>query len=372
MITPLPPPDYGGIAVWARIVRATLGTSPDWELDFVDTKLRYRAILNMSWPARLVAGSVQAIQDTHRMRRRLRAGRPSLVHLCTSGGLASLKDILMLRLARNSGIPSVIHYHMGRLPSIVLRRGLEWRLTRRAMSLASAIATLDQRSENCVKAALPGQRVVRLPNMVELDAIDEISRRPLPEDPLPPNCPRIVFVGHLVPTKGLRELVESCARLAQAGCTFALDLVGPFPAAFRDELRSIVGRSPVAGWLRMHGGVEHQRAVQYVAAADLFVLPSYTEGAPNVILEAMASSRAILSTTVGAVPEMLDWQGPQECGVCVPPQDLESLLSALRALLADPQKRRELGQRARRRVEELYSAPVACQELVGLWKALAT
>ena len=57
--------------------------------------------------------------------------------------------------------------------------------------------------------------------------------------------------------------------------------------------------------------------IRHIAKADLLVLPSYTEGAPMVVLEAMACGRAILATSVGAVPEMFDIGGPEECGVCI-------------------------------------------------------
>ena len=62
-----------------------------------------------------------------------------------------------------------------------------------------------------------------------------------------------------------------------------------------------------------------------LSASDVFVLPSYTEGFPNVIIEAMAMGKPIIATSVGAIPEMLD----EGCGVVVPPKDADSLQKAL-------------------------------------------
>jgi glycosyltransferase involved in cell wall biosynthesis len=117
--------------------------------------------------------------------------------------------------------------------------------------------------------------------------------------------------------------------------------------------------------------MERGEAIRHIAHADIFVLPSYTEGMPNVVLEAMACERAILSTTVGAMPEMLDIGGPGECGVCVPPRNADALADAIRNLLQNPQLRDQLGRKARQRVVQVYSVPIACGLLVDLWRSVS-
>jgi glycosyltransferase involved in cell wall biosynthesis len=89
-----------------------------------------------------------------------------------------------------------------------------------------------------------------------------------------------------------------------------------------------------------------------------------------VILEALAASRAILSTTVGAVPEILDIGGSHECGVCVAPRDTDALADALGCLLRDPNKRQDLARKARQRAEQVYDARVSSQRLLELWRAV--
>ena len=369
IIAPLPPPDHGGIVRWARIIRAEFASKPEVALRFIDTAVRFRAVTNKSLPVRWIGGSVQALRDTFRVYRQLKGYRPNVLHLCTSGGPASLKDVLILRLARRFQVPSVIHYRMGRLPDIIARNGAEWKLTRRAMRLADVVIPLDKNSEGCVKAALPEARIVKLPNFVEIDEVDRICG----EEPAPGGCPkggvRLVYAGHVVPTKGLRDLVEACVRLPD--CRLSLDIVGPVGAAFQKELKSIAARMSNGEWLRMLGPMDHEETIRYIAAADVFVLPSHTEGMPNVILEAMACGRTILSTAVGAVPEMLDIGGPEECGVCVPAKDVGALTEAIRMLSGNGEKRAELAGNARRRAERLYSVPVGCEQLFDLWRSVS-
>jgi glycosyltransferase involved in cell wall biosynthesis len=275
----------------------------------------------------------------------------------------------MLRLARLLGVPSAIHYHMGRLPAIIGRAGLEWKLTRQAMSLADAVILLDQESERAVRPVLPHPRITTLPNMVETDRVEEISRRKNGVAPHPVEGLKIVYAGHVIPTKGIRELVEACTRLT--GQVFELHLAGPLDDAFREQLLALARSRAPAPWLHIHGAMSQEAAIEQIASADLFVLPSYTEGAPNVILEAMACGRTILSTTVGAIPEMLDLDGPQPCGLCVPPRDTQALLGAMARLLGDPALRRQLAERAQQRVKQMYAAPLACAKLADLWRAVA-
>jgi glycosyltransferase involved in cell wall biosynthesis len=368
LVTPVPPPHHGGIANWTRIISRGLADISDVEPLFVDTSVRVRSAVNTSWPIRLVGGSIQGLRDTYRLYGRLKADRPDVVHICTSGGPAALKDLLMLRLAAAFGAPCVLHYHMGRMPGIIARGGSEWKLIRQAMLRAGAVVLLDQKSEEAVTAVLPGVTEVRLPNMVEIDAVDVVRNESRASSA--PNGPaHIVFVGHVVPNKGMRELVTACVRLRPR--PMVLDVVGPVAPAFRDELQAIAQSAGEASWLQMHGSLPHHAALQRIAQADLVVLPSYTEGMPTVVLEAMACGKAIVSTTVGAVAEMLDIGGPEQCGVCVAPRDVDALTAAIARMLDRPDERNDLGCKGRQRAEKHYSVPVGCGQLVELWRSVS-
>jgi len=364
---PVPPPDHGGIINWTRIMRRGMSQEPSVSLTFIDTTLRYRAVTNNSLTLRLIGGSAQALRDTYRLYRRLRNDRPDVLHLCTSGGPATLKDILMLQMAKWFGVPSIIHYRMGRLPGIAARGGIEWRLTSRAMSLASVVVPLDNRSEACVKTVLPNDRIARLPNMVEIDVIDA-ARKALEASHRKAGPCRVLFAGHVLPAKGVKELVLACARLHNIPLT--LDVVGPVGSSFRRELVEAAAVRGNGSWLRLHGTMSHEETIRRILQADLFVLPSYTEGMPNVVLEAMACGVAIVATTVGAIPEMLDIGG-DECGVCVPPRDVDALAAALASLADNSDAREKLAIHARRRAEEYYSVPVACEQLLNLWRSVS-
>ena len=152
-----------------------MADSPDWKLQFVDINARYRKVTNHSRLARLTGGSIHAMQNLDLMvYQAMKRLRPKLVHVCTSGGLATPRDILTLRIVKHFGVPSLIHYRMGQIPRIFTEKGREWRWTVTAMKLADVVVTLDRRSEACVRECLPDKRVITLPNMVEVDELDAI------------------------------------------------------------------------------------------------------------------------------------------------------------------------------------------------------
>ncbi len=367
VVAPLPPPDFGGIANWSRILRKTFAESPHWRLHFVDSAARYRAVTTHALIARLIGGSFHACQTIVAVYRSIKRLRPQIMHICTSGGLSSARNIVSLRIARHFGIPRLIHYRMGAIPKAFAKKGMEWRWTLRAMKLADVVITLDRRSEACVRESLPGKRVVTLPNMVEVDALDAICAAMKPRSPETQEF-HVTFVGQIIPAKGVAELVEACAKLA--GCGLRLNLVGPIADKFRKQLVELAAGDTPRDWLRFYGSKSHDEAVCIMFNADLIALPSYSEGFPNVVLEAMALSKAVLATSVGAIPEMLDIGGEEECGIIVPPREIEPLAAAIERLMNDPQLRSDLGKRARRRAERLYAAPVASRRLADLWDSL--
>jgi glycosyltransferase involved in cell wall biosynthesis len=344
-----------------------LAESPRWSPRFIDTFARYRKVTNQLILPRLIGGTFRAIKTLWAIYRSIKWQYPEIIHICTSGGLATPRNIFTLSIARHFGVPSLIHYRMGALPKVFAKKGMEWRLTLKAMKMADVIITLDSRSEESVRECLPTKRVVALPNMVEIDVMDAMR---VNADTFARKAEgfHVTFVGQILHSKGIVELVEAGTKLADRG--LHLDFVGPVSKSFQAKLTRMAAAVNSADWLHFHGSKPHYDAIYIMAVADLVVLPSYSEGFPNVVLEAMALGKPVLATDVGAVPEMLDIGGEEECGVIVPPREVEPLAAALERLMGDPSLRLEFGKKARRRVGRLYSVPVACAQLTDLWESL--
>jgi glycosyltransferase involved in cell wall biosynthesis len=103
--------------------------------------------------------------------------------------------------------------------------------------------------------------------------------------------------------------------------------------------------------------------MEFLAQASVFVLPSYTEGFPNAVLEAMALGKPIIGTRVGAIPEMLTG----DCGVLIAPKNAREIRDALKLLLNDNELRKRLAGKARARVTEEYSLESVFHRYKQVW-----
>lgn len=136
----------------------------------------------------------------------------------------------------------------------------------------------------------------------------------------------VVYVGRLVPEKGLRELLDAMATLAPQRPKLQLALVGEGP--MRAELDAKVAADST---LRVHlpGAQGPDEVARWMAASDLVTLPSYSEGHPNVLVEALACGRPVVATPVGGIPEVVD----ADCGLLVAARDPIALAAGLRDAL---------------------------------------
>ena len=160
----------------------------------------------------------------------------------------------------------------------------------------------------------------------------------------------ILFVGRLVEHKNLPRLLQAFAQVVKQRPRTRLLLAGSGP--LHDALAAQIGQLGLQDHALLLG--EQSEVPALMEAADLVVLPSLREGLSNVVLEAMALGRAVLSTPVGGIPQAID-NGRH--GVLVEPTDTDALARALLTLIDDPALRERLGRAAQHKVLEQYSPP---------------
>ena len=136
----------------------------------------------------------------------------------------------------------------------------------------------------------------------------------------------IVFVGRLETPKGTLELLAACVKIQNEVPRLRLVYVGDGP---EERRLAEMARAHNAGWVQLMGAQAPEAVAQWLAAADLLALPSYAEGCPNVVIEALSCGRPVVATNVGGIPELVD----ESCAVLAPPRDLPALAQALRSAL---------------------------------------
>jgi len=281
-----------------------------------------------------------------------------VMHLTSSASLSLLKDIRLLKKAKKKGIKTVIHFRFGRIPELSKSQNWEWKLLTKVVRLADVAIVIDEQSLKVLQD-LHFTNVRYLANPISPQVLDVISKMDVAREPR-----TLLFCGHVVKTKGVFELIDACAQIP----SIKLKMVGHVTQEMKAELEQY---SNNASWLTIAGEEPYSEVIRDMLSCDVFVLPTYTEGFPNVILESMACGSAIATTSVGAIPEMLDMASAEPCGLCCEPKDVEGLRRNIQYFLDHPDEARECGSRAVKRVNQMYAMPKVWEQMVGIWREIS-
>ena len=165
-----------------------------------------------------------------------------------------------------------------------------------------------------------------------------------------PTAPRLVCVGRLCEQKGQLLLVEAAARLKEAGRSFQLVLVGD--GEMRPNVEQLIERYGLRETVMITGWMSGDDVRDELLKARAMVLPSFAEGLPVVIMEALGLGRPVISTYVAGIPELVE---NGKCGWLVPAGSVDALEVAMKEVLdADVADLARLGQEGRRRVAEFH------------------
>jgi glycosyltransferase involved in cell wall biosynthesis len=174
-----------------------------------------------------------------------------------------------------------------------------------------------------------------------------------------PALRRLVCVGRLCEQKGQLLLVEAARRLAAQGIAFELVLAGD--GELRSEIEASIRQHKLQDRVHITGWISGMEVREHIQAARALVLPSFAEGLPIVIMEAMALKRPVISTFVAGIPELVQ---PGEHGWLVPAGDVEALADVMRACLETPNETLDrMGETARKRVIERHSVDTEVAKL---------
>ena len=334
LIAPCPPP-YGGISNWSQIVIDGIRKHfADIDLNVIDISPQKRETEGRNLFNRAVDGITSTFRALWIVKRALKSGKPDSVHITTSGSLALLRDYLLLRFFRKHKIFSVYHMHFGRTAEIIKNGSWERILLKHAVKHAGSVVILDSLGLNALKELLPQLRVKKINNPISIKG-----------EPRIPSSKYYMFLGWVVKTKGIEELISAWN---QADINASLRIVGPYQESYLEYLHQ-------AGYdfnnIIFEGEKGHDEAMEILSGCEAFILPSYSEGCPYVILEAMSFKKPIIASNVGNIPNMLN----NECGILVEPHSSIQLCEAIKKIESDSGLKIRIGSNAYKRVLEEYS-----------------
>jgi len=306
----------------------------------------------------LLAGVGAQLRLLGRVAAEVAFGRRQIVHIHTCSGFPFWRDCVHAGAARLLGARVVWHVHGGMFGEFAARQGRAGgRLMRLALTAASAVIVLSEDWVRRLRAVAPRARWRVVPNGVPLGPISTV----------PADGERVfLFLGNLGAPKGGRDLVEATAVAVSRGFGGRIDLAGkeiePGDAAALTEL---IGKHRCQSHVRLLGVISGEVKASALASAWCMVLPSHAEGLPMAILEAMACGLPIISTRVGAIPEVIT-DGVE--GFLIEPGDVEALADRMLRLEADAELRQRMGRAGRRRVEQSYSPDRTVERIVCVYR----
>ena len=260
-----------------------------------------------------------------------------------------------------AGVPHVITMHGRRYYAERFRRRLAMRAAIAASGRTVAVSHPLARALSR-DLFVRGSQIAVVPNGVSpapASAATSLRR----ELQLEPDARLLVAVGNLYPVKGHAHLIDALALLARRHPTLHLAISGR--GDLRDELRARAGAQGVLDRVHLLGLRGDIPAI--LAAADVFVLPSLSEGLPLALLEAMFAGCPIVASDVGEVSVAL---AGGDAGILVPPGDAHALAPAIDGLLQSTDRAKQLGERAARRARAEYHVSRMVERYVVLYEQL--
>jgi glycosyltransferase involved in cell wall biosynthesis len=235
-----------------------------------------------------------------------------------------------VRLAHKAGLPVVVKVHGSDL--LLLSKSKRGRLTAEALKQADGVIAVSCDLVSKVTAmGVASDRVRLVYNGIDAGVFHPGSRLEARRQLNVPEDRRVMlFVGNLAPVKGIELLIDACRMLKSSRQDFVCYIIGAGP--LRSALQIQIQDSGLDEQLKMLGQRAHGELPDWFRAADLFVLPSYSEGVPNVLLEACACGTRFVATRVGGIPEVAD----RGVGQLVESGNSRSLASAIRQQLDCP------------------------------------
>ena len=360
LVSPFSDNVVGGIVMWTKtIVNYHREHPDDIELCLLNNMNAVQVMAAANPLKRIFYGLKNYIPIYRKFKNKIASEKFDVVHICTSASLGLIRDYLVVKAAKIKNVKTAVHMHYGRIPKILKTKGWERFLLIQLIKRVDYTVVMDKESFNALRAKgfdnvcfLPNPLSPVVKNIVESQGV--LEREP----------GKIVFAGHICETKGVCELVAACRDIKG----LQLKLLGMIAVDNIYEKIMEIGDSNAENWLFVPGNRPYEEVIREMLTCSLFVLPSYSEGFPNVILESMACGCPIIATSVGAIPEMLDVNGGKPCGVCVPAKDVDALRNAIVELIDNPEKAAELGRNAKERVYGLYTMPNVWKQLVAIWQ----
>lgn len=289
--------------------------------------------------------------------------RPQIVHINTSLDLKGYwRDLVYLVVAKALGCKVVYQIHGGALPGEFFPRSrLLTGLLRHVLMWADVVVLLAKCEMIAYQQFVPRARLIRIANCVSI----EPDQGPVALNPAA--VLTVAYIGRLTASKGILETIEAVRILRDRGIDIRLTVAGAGDAL--DAIQRAIAAGGLASHVQLVGEVFGEAKQQLWRQTRVLALPSYHEGLPYALLEAMAHGVVPVASAVGAIPDVMQ---DRVHGLLVPPRDPKAVAQALARLAADRLMLQRLSDAARERAVTRYSVTLLADQFTELYESLST
>lgn len=271
--------------------------------------------------------------------------RPAVVAIHTSSRRSFVRTMPYLVMARALGLPVILHVHPMSFVDAYREGGPILRaITRLALRSSRAVVVLTDEIRRGLQEIAPATRIVVIPNPV-----DTAEHQPASSPRVSAERPTVLYMGWIIRAKGVYDLVDAIPYVKDVVPDARFLFAGNKEVA---KLTGLIAERRLGDTAYVLGWVTGDDRLKLLQTSDVLVLPSYSEGLPNVLLEAMASGLPVVTTPVGGIPSVVT---DESTGILVPPGAPHQLAKAIVRVLSDNELRMRLSANARHRMETSYS-----------------
>lgn len=285
---------------------------------------------------------------------------PLIVHIHTSSQNSFWRKLAFILSAKCFRRPVIFHLHGASFDVFYNDASpIKRLLIRKTLESCTKIITLSDEWVSIIRKIAPKARLISIANPVVLPDLSCLPHQHSPTE-------NILFLGRLGKRKGTYDLIHAFNNIANQFPRAMLQLGGDGEI---DEARTLADELNLTDRIQFLGWITGELKTQLLLNAAIYVLPSYSEGLPMGILEAMSYKLPIVSTPVGGIPSAVR---DEIEGLLVAPGDVTMLATAITRILQNPDLREKLGSSARLRAEQLYSAEVVLKKVSDTYKSILT
>lgn len=305
LLSPIPPP-AGGIATWTKLYLNS-AEAKDNEIEIIDTSVAGNRVENYDKRS-IKEEIIRSIKIISGLRANIKKNKYDIVHINTScSKYGMIRDYLCAKFSKWHKVGLIIHCHCD--TSYMVKGKVSEYIFNLLCGVADKIFCLNTSSYEHIKKITKKESII-IPNFIDLNTLEKNDFR------VSNQIKNIIYVGHIVLAKGCYEIISVAKQLPEINFI----MIG--------YLSEEIKRIPTTSNVKFIGEVSKNEVFERMLDADLLLFPTHTEGFPNVVLEAMACGLPIISTPVGAIPDMIEDKG----GLFVEIGDVGGIMNAIKKL----------------------------------------